>query len=172
MVDTGLLKIKSEEIIEFSGEIGITFGFAESLTGGLISSSVVNVPGASAVFKGSVVSYTNEIKERVLGVPSGIIDAHTEVSGECAQAMAEGAHDILGVDLAVSVTGIAGPAGSLPGKPVGTVFVGYCYSGPNVKDMISGSVEYHFGGTRNEVRITTALTALNTAISLIREGRA
>ena len=172
MVNTELLDLKSEEIIKFAGETGITFGFAESLTGGMISSAVVNVPGASSVYKGTIVSYTNEIKERVLGVPSGVIDAHTEVSGECAQAMAEVAHDVLGVDLAVSVTGIAGPTGAMPGKPVGTVFVGYCYSGPNVSNMISGSVEYHFAGTRNEVRITTALAALNAGISLIREGRA
>ena len=171
MTESEGLSLKAEELVEFASDKKITFGFAESLTGGMISSSVVNVPGASAVFKGSVVSYTNEIKERVLGVPAGIIDANTEVSEECAVAMAEGAKDILGVDLAVSVTGIAGPTGALPGKPVGTVFVGYSYSGTNVDGCISGSYRMDLGGGRELIRTTTALAALNTAITLIMEGR-
>ena len=88
---TELIFSKAAELVTIAGFEKITIGFAESLTGGLISSSVVAVPGASAVFKGSVVSYTNEVKEGVLGVPSGIISAYTEVSAECAKAMAEGA---------------------------------------------------------------------------------
>ena len=113
--------LKASELIEICAFEGLTFGFAESLTGGLISSSVVSVPGASRAFKGSVVSYTNEIKENVLGVPADIIETYNEVSDECARAMAEGAFSVLGTNLAISVTGIAGPTGELPGKPVGTV---------------------------------------------------
>ena len=161
-----LISSKAGELVSVAGLEGITVGFAESLTGGLISSSVVAVPGASAVLKGSIVSYTNEVKENVLGVSPDIIAAHTEVSAECAKAMAEGAKSVLGVDLAVSVTGIAGPTGELPGKPVGTVYMGYCF-----RD-ISGALRLNFEGDRDTIRTCTVLEALNQAISLIKEGKA
>ena len=163
---TELIFSKASELVTISKFEEITIGFAESLTGGLISSSVVAVPGASAVFKGSVVSYTNEVKEGVLGVPASIISAYTEVSAECAKAMAEGARDVLGVDLAISVTGIAGPTGDLPGKPVGTVYMGYCF-----RD-IAGSLRLNFDGDRDTIRTCTVLEALNKAISLIKDGKA
>lgn len=163
---TELIFSRAGELVTIAGFEGITVGFAESLTGGLISSSVVAIPGASAVFKGSVVSYTNEVKENVLGVPADIISTHTEVSAECAKAMAEGAMSVLGVDLAISVTGIAGPTGELPGKPVGTVYMGYCF-----RD-ISGSLRLNFEGDRDTIRTCTVLEALNQAISLIKEGKA
>jgi len=161
-----LISSKAGELVSVAGLEGITVGFAESLTGGLISSSVVAVPGASAVLKGSIVSYTNEVKENVLGVSPDIISAHTEVSAECAKAMAEGAKSVLGVDLAISVTGIAGPTGELPGKPVGTVYMGYCF-----RD-ISGALRLNFEGDRDTIRTCTVLEALNQAISLIKEGKA
>ena len=161
-----LISSKAGELVSVACLEGITVGFAESLTGGLISSSVVAVPGASAVLKGSIVSYTNEVKENVLGVSPDIISAHTEVSAECAKAMAEGSKSVLGVDLAVSVTGIAGPTGELPGKPVGTVYMGYCF-----RD-ISGALRLNFEGDRDTIRTCTVLEALNQAISLIKEGKA
>ena len=161
-----LISSRAGELVSVAALEGITVGFAESLTGGLISSSVVAIPGASAVFKGSIVSYTNEVKENVLGVSPDIISAHTEVSAECAKAMAEGAKSVLGVDLAVSVTGIAGPTGELPGKPVGTVYMGYCF-----RD-ISGALRLNFEGDRDTIRTCTVLEALNQAISLIKEGKA
>ena len=161
-----LISSRAGELVSVAGLEGITVGFAESLTGGLISSSVVAVPGASAVLKGSIVSYTNKVKENVLGVSPDIISAHTEVSAECAKAMAEGAKSVLDVDLAVSVTGIAGPTGELPGKPVGTVYMGYCF-----RD-ISGALRLNFEGDRDTIRTCTVLEALNQAISLIKEGKA
>ncbi len=161
-----LISSRAGELVSVAGLEGVTVGFAESLTGGLISSSVVAIPGASAVLKGSIVSYTNEVKENVLGVSPDIISAHTEVSAECAKAMAEGAKSVLGVDLAVSVTGIAGPTGELPGKPVGTVYMGYCF-----RD-ISGALRLNFEGDRDTIRTCTVLEALNQAISLIKEGKA
>ena len=161
-----LISSRAGELVSVAGLEGVTVGFAESLTGGLISSSVVAIPGASAVFKGSIVSYTNEVKENVLGVSPDIISAHTEVSAECAKAMAEGAKYVLGVDLAVSVTGIAGPTGELPGKPVGTVYMGYCFR------EISGALRLNFEGDRDTIRTCTVLEALNQAISLIKEGKA
>ena len=164
------ISLKARELIEVSSFEGIMFGFAESLTGGLISSSVVNIPGASKVFKGSVVSYTNEVKESVLGVPAEIIETYNEVSAECARSMAEGAFSVLGVDLAVSVTGIAGPTGDLPGKPVGTVYMGYCYRGPDSSENISGSKRLNFEGDRNTIRSNTVYSALALAIKLIKDG--
>jgi PncC family amidohydrolase len=158
---------KASELVAISRFEGLTFGFAESLTGGLISASVVNIPGASASFKGSVVSYTNEVKENVLGVPRELIDTYTEVSDECAKAMAEGALNVLGVDIAVSVTGIAGPTGELPGKPVGTVYMGYCC----VKGNISGTLRLNFKGDRDTIRTCTVLAALNQAVALIKDGK-
>jgi PncC family amidohydrolase len=162
--------LKASELIEICAFEGLTFGFAESLTGGLISSSVVSVPGASRAFKGSVVSYTNEIKENVLGVPADIIETYNEVSDECARAMAEGAFSVLGTDLAVSVTGIAGPTGELPGKPVGTVYLGYCYLPADSSEYISGSLRLNLTGDRDKIRNDTVLTALSVAVKLIRDG--
>ncbi len=173
MIDlTDEIYIKASELIEVSYFEGITFGFAESLTGGMISSSVVDVPGASRAFKGSVVSYTNGIKENVLGVPAEIIGVYNEVSAECARAMAEGAFSVLGVDLAVSVTGIAGPTGELPGKPVGTVYVGYCCRKDPGSEVLSGSVRLNFAGDRDTIRSNTVLAALKLAVKLIKEGKA
>lgn len=169
---TDLLNSKASVLVDLCKEKGVSVGFAESLTGGMISSSVVNIPGASAVFKGSVVSYTNEIKERVLGVSEDIITANTEVSGECAEAMAIGAARVLGVELVISVTGIAGPTGELPGKPVGTVYMGYYYEGPDFFGELTGSVRLNLTGDRNAIRTGTVLAALDLASKLVKEGKA
>ena len=151
-------------VVELYKEKGMTFGFAESLTGGMISSEIVGVPGASEVFSGSVVCYTNDVKINVLGVPKDVIDEHTEVSAECAEAMAEGLCNVIGCGYSVAVTGIAGPTGDLPGKPVGTVYFGYHANGKN------GSFRRNFSGSRLEVRKATAQCALETLIK-IAEGK-
>ena len=98
---------------------GKTFCCAESCTGGLVASRIIEIPGASAVFKCGVVAYQNEIKENVLGVPCEIIKEHTEVSAECALAMARGVAKLSNSDCAVSTTGYAGP----DGENVGLVYV-------------------------------------------------
>lgn len=150
--------------VELCKTMGKTFGFAESLTGGMISSEIVGVPGASAVFSGSVVSYTNEVKMNVLGVPSLVIEENTEVSAECAEAMAEGVCNVIGCDYAVAVTGIAGPTGDLPGKPVGTVYFGYHGNGR------TGSFRKNFEGDRLEIRNKTTECAIETLIGAL-EGK-
>lgn len=162
----------AKELIEISKEKQVSIGFAESLTGGMISSSVVNISGASAVFKGAVVSYTNEVKENVLLVSPEIIDENTEVSGECAEAMAIGCSKVIGCDLAISVTGIAGPTGELPGKPVGTVYMGYAYEGPGFFGHYTGALRLNFTGDRDTIRSQTVLTALEYAVKLIKDGKA
>lgn len=104
---------------------GLTLATAESCTGGLIAKRVTDVPGASAVYLGGVVSYANAVKENVLGVERETLTAHGAVSAEVAAQMARGARRATGADVAVSTTGIAGPGGGMPAKPVGTVWLGF-----------------------------------------------
>lgn len=100
-----------------------TVGTAESCTGGLIAHLLTEVPGSSAYVIGSVVAYSNSTKEQVLGVPAGLLIQHSAVSEPVAVAMAEGLRRVLRVDYAVSVTGVAGPGGGTPEKPVGLVYM-------------------------------------------------
>jgi PncC family amidohydrolase len=103
---------------------GLTLALAESCTGGLIANRVTDVAGSSAYFIGGVVSYANEAKEILLGVRHETLITHGAVSAETALEMARGVRERLGTDLAASVTGIAGPSGGTPGKPVGLTYVG------------------------------------------------
>lgn len=116
----------AEEIVRFASEEGMTVACAESCTGGLVAGALTDVAGSSAVFLGGVVSYAVPVKERVLGVSEAITrdPAIGVVSAECAEAMARGVRQLIGTDVAVSTTGIAGPGGAEPGKPVGTVWFG------------------------------------------------
>jgi len=103
----------------------LTLGAAESCTGGLLAHRLTNIPGSSAYFLCGVVTYSNESKERILGIDPGIIAAHGAVSAETAAAMAEGIRRISGSDVGISTTGIAGPGGAAPDKPVGLMYSGY-----------------------------------------------
>ena len=121
-------------------EKNLTFGCAESCTGGLIAKRMTDLPGASAVFKGGVVSYTDAVKHNVLGVPQDLLDRYGAVSPQVAQAMAQGARKALGCDLAVSTTGVAGPDNDDRGNPVGLVYV--ALAGPDfchVKELSLGA---------------------------------
>jgi PncC family amidohydrolase len=102
---------------------GLTLALAESCTGGLAGNLITDVPGSSNYFLGAAVTYANSAKENVLGVRRETLLAHGAVSAETAAEMARGARRIFGADVAVAVTGIAGPGGGLPGKPTGTVYV-------------------------------------------------
>ena len=104
-------------------EKGMTVGVAESITGGLLSKRLTDLPGVSKVFKGGIVSYTNEVKHAVLGVSEELLNEHGAVSAPVAQAMAEGTRRVLGVDVALSATGVAGPDRDDRGNEVGTAFV-------------------------------------------------
>ena len=113
-----------EEVVEgLLKEKGLTIGVAESCTGGLMAKRLTDLPGASQVFKGGVVSYTNEVKANVLGVSPELLEEHGAVSAPVAQAMAEGARKALGCDIALSATGVAGPGSDDRGNEVGTMFV-------------------------------------------------
>jgi competence/damage-inducible protein CinA-like protein len=113
----------AELVLSLLRERGLTLGTAESSTGGLIAARLTDVPGSSDVFAGGVVAYSNELKVSQLGVPEEVLRRHGAVSAETAAAMARGARERLGVDVAVSVTGIAGPGGGSEEKPVGLVFL-------------------------------------------------
>ncbi len=139
---------------------GKTLSTAESCTGGGIGAELTAVPGSSAVYKGGVVSYCNELKHRILGVPMELLEAYGAVSAPVACAMAEGARRLCKTDAAVSVTGLAGPDGDAYGNPVGTVFVGYA------DDRGSVSRHYIFSGDREDVR----RQALEAALDLILEN--
>lgn len=101
----------------------LTIACAESCTGGLLTSRLTDIPGSSAYVMGSVVSYTNEVKERIVGVRHETLAAHGAVSEETAREMAEGIRRVIHTDLGVSITGIAGPGGGTATKPVGLVFI-------------------------------------------------
>ena len=133
---------------------------AESLTGGGIGQAITSVSGASAVFAGGVISYTNEAKNRVLGVPMDILDTCGAVSAPVAKAMAEGARSVIGADVAVAVTGLAGPDGDEFGNPVGTVFIGYA------DETTAFAREYHFSGDRAAVREQTICAALALVLEM------
>lgn len=135
----------------------LKLGFAESLTGGEISSSVVSVPGVSSFYNGAVVSYSNDVKINVLGVPSEVIEEHGAVSAECAEFMAVGASRVLGADVAVSATGIAGPDGGSEAKPVGLVFLS-AYCNGQFK-----TVRCVFDGDRQAIRDQAVVKALKLA---------
>lgn len=134
-------------------ERGLTFGTAESCTAGMIASLVGDIPGASDVFLGGVVSYANEVKEGVLGVSHETLASVGAVSEECAAQMAEGARRVLGAGLTVAVTGIAGPGGGTEEKPVGTVCFGVAdENGCHTETM-------HFGSRRDRMKIRRLTTA-------------
>jgi nicotinamide-nucleotide amidase len=112
----------AEIVLDLCRARGLTLATAESCTGGLVAARLTSVPGSSDVFRGSVVAYANDVKEESLGVPADLLERFGAVSAESAEAMAGGVRDRLGVDVAVAVTGVAGPGGGTEEKPVGLVF--------------------------------------------------
>ena len=114
----------ASRVIEIFREKGLSLALAESCTGGMIAETITNVAGASDIFYGSAVTYVNSAKERILGVTRETLEKHGAVSSECAEEMACGARRVYGADVAMSVTGIAGPGGGSEAKPVGTVWFG------------------------------------------------
>lgn len=137
---------------------GLSVAAAESCTGGLIGATITGVPGSSGYFRGSIVSYADGAKVELLGVPEAALESHGAVSAQVAKAMAEGARARLGVDLAVGVTGIAGPEGGSPAKPVGLTYVALAGpSGVEVRRAI-------WSGDRAAVRAAATAAALEWLI--------
>ena len=154
-----------EKIVSRGTERGFTVSGAESCTGGLCAKLLTDLPGSSAVFCGACVTYTNEIKMKILGVPPGLIEQHTEVSYACAEAMAEGARRAFGSTVAYSTTGFAGPSGGTEKDPVGTVYIGISTSRKTVSYRLSLPVV----STRDEIRNSAAAFVMDRLLSLISE---
>jgi nicotinamide-nucleotide amidase len=153
-----------EHVLELCRARGLTLATAESITGGLVSARLTSIPGSSDVVLGGVVAYANELKENELGVPAELIARHGAVSAEVAAAMAQGARERLGADVAVSVTGIAGPGGGSAKKPVGLVYLHA--AGPD------GEVgrEFSFPGDRASIRARSVVGALHLVRRLLSQS--
>jgi PncC family amidohydrolase len=132
----------------------LTLGTVESATGGLIAHLITNVPGSSDVFQGSIVAYSNEVKKKIVGVRESTLKEYGAVSPQVAMAMAKGGRKVLGVDICIADTGIAGPDGATPGKPVGLFYLGLAHQDGTFNQ------KHLFRGTRGENKQQAAETAL------------
>jgi len=148
-----------ETVARLLTDRGLTIGTAESCTGGLLAKRLTDVAGSTTYMDRGVVTYSNRSKVELLGVPETIIVEHGAVSPETARAMAEGIRRISGTDIGISITGIAGPGGGSPEKPVGLVYIGLATAdGVTVQRFV-------FPGDRAEVRLATS----SAALEMIRE---
>ncbi|MDA0701822.1 MAG: CinA family protein [Proteobacteria bacterium] len=155
-MNTNILHGLVKEVLEQYREAHLRIATAESCTGGMIAAALTAVAGSSDVFERGFVTYSNEAKAELLGIPIALIIAHGAVSEPVARAMAEGALAHSAAEVAVSVTGVAGPGGGSPAKPVGLVFIGAAGGGD------ATVVERHiFTGDRDSVRLASARAALD-----------
>jgi nicotinamide-nucleotide amidase len=154
----------AELVLDLLRERGLTIGTAESCTGGLVAARLTDVPGSSDVFRGAVVAYGNEVKEAQLGVPGDVLARFGAVSAETAAAMAAGARGTLGVDVAVAVTGVAGPGGGTAEKPVGLVFLHAVGPGGELARRLD------FPGDRETIRLRSAVAALHLVRTLVTKS--
>lgn len=137
---------------------------AESCTGGMAGAALTAVSGASAWFVGGIISYANSIKEHVLGVPATILETYGAVSQECVSHMALGACRVTGADIAVAISGIAGPGGGTPYKPVGLVYFGFAMQ------HMSITQHYWIPGQRAYIRTAAVGIAVNGLIDMLRSS--
>jgi nicotinamide-nucleotide amidase len=158
-------KTIQEIVLDLCRARGLTLATAESCTGGLVAARLTDVPGSSEVFRGAVVAYADDVKIEQLGVARDVLAAHGAVSAETAAAMATGVRERLGVDVAVSVTGIAGPGGGTREKPVGLVFLHA--SGPDGDEAL----RFEFPGERDWIRTRSAVAALHLLRRLLEPAR-
>ena len=151
-------------VLDLCRSHGLTLATAESCTGGLVAARLTAVPGSSDVFRGSVVAYADDVKERELAVPAELLAAHVAVSAEVAAAMAAGVRQRLGTDVAVSVTGVAGPGGGTPEKPVGLVYLHASAPGGELW------AEFSVPADRETIRVRATVAALHLLRRLLSQG--
>ncbi len=172
------IQILAKEVVTYAAANGVRLATAESCTGGLVSAAITSVPGSSKVFMGAVVSYSNDVKAEVLGVCKQALKEHGAVSEVVACQMAAGAREVLFADVAVSITGVAGPGGGSEEKPVGTVWIGVSVKNDNnaslavVEDNCTSKEHaelYNFSGDRDEVRQASVIAALQMLLDCIRK---
>ncbi len=154
------LVAKAHEVVEANRRAGRSIAVAESCTGGLVSAAITEIPGSSDIFTAGFVTYSNEAKIARLGVSPDVIDTFGAVSVATAWAMAQGALHALDVDVAVSITGIAGPDGGTPSKPVGTVVFAKALKGQEPEDCDADSRLFDASDGRAGIRLQAALCAL------------
>jgi nicotinamide-nucleotide amidase len=154
-----------ELVLDLCRARGWTLATAESCTGGMVAERITSVPGSSAAFVGAVVSYSNEVKMQQLDVPATVLEEHGSVSSETAAAMASGARRRLGADVAVAITGIAGPDGGTEEKPVGLVYL-HAESPAGERNAY-----FVFPGDRESIRRRAAVTALHLVRRLLQQSR-
>jgi nicotinamide-nucleotide amidase len=154
-----------ELVLSFADARGLRLASAESCTGGLVAARLTDVPGSSTSFVGGVVAYADDVKRSELDVTDELLAEHGAVSAEVAEAMAEGARRRLGADVAVSVTGIAGPGGGTPEKPVGRVHLHVAGPDGSLARMLD------FPGERQQIRVRATVTALHMLRALLTESR-
>jgi nicotinamide-nucleotide amidase len=135
---------------------------AESCTGGLLASTLTDTPGSSEWFAGSVIAYSNAVKNKLLNVPAETLEQHGAVSEPVVLAMAKGVLHTIGADVAVAVSGIAGPSGGTPEKPVGTVWIAWAWPGGTRAKM------YSFQGPRDQVKSQTVMAAINGLLGVTK----
>lgn len=154
------------QVADAMQKTGRTLATAESCTGGLIAHKITAMAGASSYYLGGVVSYSNDVKENVLGVRHSTLEAHGAVSQETVREMVEGVRSRLGSDYAVATTGIAGPGGGTPDKPVGTIWIGVASEKKTVTRLL------HLGGSRERNQEKTCNEVFRELLKLVNEESA
>ena len=147
-------KKEAEELVSILREKKITISTAESCTGGLIAKLITDIPGSSDVFTGSVIAYSNDIKHRILNVSEDILNTYGAVSHETVKIMAGNIRNIFKTDIAIAVSGIAGPGGETPVKKIGTVCFGFAFPDD------TNTLTMQFQGSREQVRTRAAVFAI------------
>ncbi len=155
------MNLLAQELGQRLCECSLTISIAESCTAGGLAHEITRVPGASAYFLGGVIAYDNAVKTGLLGVPESTLTRFGAVSGEVAEAMASACRRLLETDIGISITGIAGPGGGTPEKPVGLVFIAVA------GEAAVRSRRFNFSGSRDEVRSQATDAALMMASSFL-----
>lgn len=158
------MEICSKQLVQKLKEKGFHISTAESCTGGMIAAAIVDVPGASDVFEEGYITYSNRVKEKILGVRPETIEKYTVVSSQVAEQMASGTQERTGSELTVSVTGYAGPLDAEDGTKAGTVYIGTCFHG---KSCAKG---FLFEGDRKQIRTQATEEAVRFALERIMES--
>ncbi|WP_272701019.1 CinA family protein [Desulfovibrio sp. Fe33] len=161
-MDTYLISRAVAEVGECLRAQGHFLATAESCTGGLLASTLTDTPGSSEWFAGSVVAYSNKVKNRLLDVPEATLEEHGAVSEPVVLAMALNVLKTIGADVSVAISGIAGPGGGTPEKPVGTVWIAWAWPGG------SRARQYSFRGTRDQIKSQTVMTAINGLLGVTK----
>ena len=157
----------ARDIVEHASARGVTVSTAESLTAGMIASTIADIPGASAVLRGGAVTYCDEIKHRVLSVEQETLDRFSAVSHQTAREMAAGSLDLYQSSIAVSATGYAGPGGGTEQDPAGTFYIGWAYRAADGGAPVVESARCHYEGDRSCVRAHAVTEALGRIVRVL-----